>query len=67
MKAAGRSLEPVVPMIVLSTSYYSYVFAPIVLAAFLCVGFRHLAGIKMRAVVRGADADCAEDDVGERY
>jgi hypothetical protein len=48
MKAAGRSLEPVVPVIVLSTSYYSYVFAPIVVAAFVCIGFRHLAGIKMK-------------------
>jgi hypothetical protein len=48
MKAAGRSLEPVVPVIVLSTSYYSYVFAPIVVAAFVCVGFRHLAGIKVK-------------------
>lgn len=47
MKSAGRGLEPVMPLIVLSTSYYSYVFAPIVLAAFLCVGFRHLRGIKM--------------------
>ena len=37
-----------VPLIVLSTSYYSYVFAPIVVAAFVCVGFRHLAGIKMK-------------------
>jgi hypothetical protein len=47
IKAAGRSLESVLPVIVLSTSYYSYVFAPVVLAAFLCVGFRHLRGIKM--------------------
>jgi hypothetical protein len=50
IKAAGRSLEPVLPVIVLSTSYYSYVFAPVVLAAFLCVGFRHLRGIKMGAM-----------------
>jgi hypothetical protein len=50
MKAAGRSLEPVLPVIALSTSYYSYVFAPVVLAAFLCVGFRHLRGIKMGAL-----------------
>jgi hypothetical protein len=50
MKAAGRGLEPVLPVIVLSTSYYSYVFAPVVLAAFLCVGFRHLRGIKMGAL-----------------
>ena len=54
------------PLIVLSTSYYSYVFAPVVLAAFLCVGFRHLRGIKMGAVVGGAGADCAQTDVGQR-
>ena len=47
MKAAGRSLEPVVPVFVLSTSYYSYVFAPVVFAASLCIGFRHLRPIKL--------------------
>ena len=65
MKAAGRSLEPVLPVIVLSTSYYSYVFAPIVLAAFLCVGFRHLRGVTDRRVVGGAVADCAQADLEE--
>jgi hypothetical protein len=47
MKSVGQSLEGVLPLIVLSTSYYSYVFAPVVLAVFLCVGFRHLRGIKV--------------------
>jgi hypothetical protein len=47
VKTVGHYLEPMLPVIVLSTSYYSYVFAPIVLAAFLCVGFRRLRGIKM--------------------
>ena len=47
VKAAGRSLEPVVPVIVLSTSYYSYAFAPIAFAAFLCIGFRRLRPIML--------------------
>jgi hypothetical protein len=39
-----RGLEFVFPPFVLSVSYYTYAFAPIVLAAFLAIGFRYLRG-----------------------
>jgi hypothetical protein len=45
MKTVGAYLEGVLPTIVLSASYYSYVFSPIVLAAFFCASFRYVRGI----------------------
>jgi hypothetical protein len=41
MKTMGAYLEGLLPTIMLSTSYYSYVFSPIVLAAIFCASFRY--------------------------
>ncbi len=45
MKTMGPDLQGVLPTFVLSVSYYSYVFSPIVLVAILAASFRHVRGI----------------------
>jgi hypothetical protein len=45
VKSLGNMLLDKVPVVVLSASYYTYVFAPVVFAAFLCVGFKNSTGI----------------------
>jgi hypothetical protein len=45
VKTFGRPLENILPTFVLSTSYYAYIFSPVVFGAFLCSGFKYIRGV----------------------